>query len=411
MNASGVFTASIRGLSAVSRFILFLYLGRYVDPATIGVYGVMTAICALVVQFLGLEFHYFNARAILALEAGRRGRLIKDQFALHVLCYLALIPWLSIVFGIGALEWKYALYFFPLVVVEHLGQEIFRVLVTCFRPVFATVVLFVRTGLWVFVFLWVMEFVDHTAPLEKLLLIWLCFSALSVVLGLGGLRKELFVGTLRVPIDWEWIQDGLKKAFPFLVTTVLFTLLQFLDRFALQYFHGEQAVGIFFLFSSLASFLGIVLTFSVGVFYGPRAIYAYQNFGLDGYQRERRILIRKYLLAGSIVILPAIVGIFIVLNWVGRAEYYENIQVYWILLVANIVMLVADVINFDLYVRGWDKAIMWSAVIGVLVALALQMAFVPHWGIIGAAMATTLSYAALGTIRYLFLRGHAPISA
>lgn len=411
MNRSRIFAAGIRGISAISRFVLFLYLGRNVDPVIIGIYGLIAATSGLVVQFVGLEFHYFNARAILAVERDQRARLIRDQFVLHLLSYVAVIPWLSLVFTIGFLDWKYAVYLFPLVIFEHLGQELFRVLVTCFRPVFATCVLFVRTGLWAFVFIVVAELAGKGEPLETLLLIWLIFSAVSVILGIGGLWSQLSTDSVKSPIDWRWLQGGIRKSVPFLITTVCFTGLQYFDRFFLDYFLGERDVGIFFFLSSLASILYIVLTFSVGIFHGPKTIYAFQNLGVIEYNKERSLLARNYLVAGSIVILPAVLAIYIVLGWVGKAVYYDHLHIYWIMLLANAVLIVSDLINFDLYVRGRDMAIMWSAVIAMFFAAALQFLFVPVLGMVGAAIATTASYLVLGMVRYMFLKGYPSIFA
>lgn len=406
MKKTKIFTAGIRGISALSRLVLFLYLGRNVDPAIIGIYGLIAATSGLVVQFVGLEFHYFNARAILAVESEGRSRLIRDQFVLHLMCYVAVIPWLSLIFACGFLDWKYAVYFFPLVIFEHLGQELFRVLVTCFRPVFATFVLFVRSGLWAFVFIVVVELAGKGEPLETLLLIWLIFSVLSVILGMGGLWSQLSTDSVKDPINWEWLWGGIRKSVPFLVTTVCFTALQYFDRFFLNYFLGERDVGIFFFFSSLASILYIVLTFSVGIFHGPKTIYAFQNLGVIEYNKERSLLAKNYMVVGGIVIVPAILAIYIVLGWVGKAVYYDHLHVYWIMLLANVVLIASDFVNFDLYVRGRDMAIMWSAVIAMFLSAALQFLFVPAFGMIGAAIATTSSYLALGAVRYLFLKGY-----
>ena len=102
--------------------------------------------------------------------------------------------------------------------------------------------------------------------------------------------------------------------------------------------------------------------------------------------------------------MPAIGAIYVVLWAVAKDNYYDYIHVYWIMVAASIVLTVSEFINFDLYVRGRDMEIMWSAVIGSLAALVLQVAFVSSMGVLGAALATTLSYIVLGIVRYMFLR-------
>lgn len=403
MQPSRLLTVFIRALSAISRFGLFLYLGRNVDPETVGIYALISAVAALFVQFVGLEFHYHNSRTILAVDGVRKAQVIRDQFILHLLTYLVVVPWLVILFIAGLLDWHYALYFFPLVVFEHLSQEVFRILVMCFRPVFATIVLFVRTGLWVLIFLPIMEVFPNSPALETLLITWLSFSAASVFLGFLRLRSELSAGNLFSPIDWRWIMEGTKAAFPFFVTTCFLTALQLVDRFVLQYFHGEAAVGVVFFFSSLASFFYTFLIFSVAIFHGPKMIHAYQNLTYAEYRKERAVFIKNHVLVGATIVLPAIVAIYPVLGWVGKTQYADFMHVYWIMLLANVVMVIADFFNLELYVRRLDTAIMWAVIASAIISIVLQISFVSTLGVIGAPIATTCSYVTLGIVRYAFL--------
>lgn len=410
MKTRGLLTVATRGLSAVAKFALFLYLARNFEAGVIGSFGLITATCALVVQFLGLEFHYFNTRALLAVEHNERGRLIRDQFVLHFICYLIVVPWFTLLFTTGFMDWKYAIYLFPLIIMEHLSQEMFRVLVTCFKPIFATFVQFVRGGLWVIGFIAFAEIAGREGSLEGLLGTWLTFSAASVVLGAIGCGSVVTSQSIATRIDWVWISRGMKISMPFVVTTVCFTGLQYFDRFFLNHFMGEAEVGIFFFFSSLASFFYLVITFAVGIYAGPKILYAYQTLGQSAFRKERSEAIKKNIRVGLVILFPAVFSIYLVLAWVGKPEYYANVHVYWIMLGANIVLLVADGINFELYVRGRDMAIMWSAVAAMILSAVFQTLMIPNFGIEGAAMATMATYASLGLLRYGFLQYRKPLN-
>jgi len=404
MHIESLVTTALRGLSAFSRFFLFVYLGRNADIELLGAFGVIAALCAIIVQFAGLELHYINARVLLSVPGEERGKYLYDQFYFHLLTHLVLLPWLLLVFILGYLDPGLAIYVIPLIFFEHFSQEMFRVLVTLFRPVLATLILFIRSGLWIFAFIGITALFELQITIKGVILAWLLSSFAAFIIGLFVLRGVAGKWHRFSGIDWKWLQSAVVMTFPFIINTVLFTTMQSLDRLVLNYHHGESSTGVFFFFSSMASAFYLVLSFSVGIFHGPRAIQAFKLGQLDEYQKERALIIKKYIRIGAIIIVPAIFSIYPILWIVDKAAYAEYVVVYWIMLGANILLVVSDVINFDLYVREKDRAIMFSVIVCFIAALVAQVALVPDFGVIGAAIATTFAYMLLGLSRWLLVK-------
>ena len=63
-------------------------------------------------------------------------------------------------------------------------------------------------------------------------------------------------------------------------------LLQFIDRFVLNYFDGEYLVESFF-YAGIATSIHLFANYTVGVFHGPIAIKKYRNEGVSSYLKEK----------------------------------------------------------------------------------------------------------------------------
>ena len=389
--ASIILTVFFRLSGALSKFVLFLYLGRMVETAQIGLLGIIYAVLAIFVQLVGAELHYVNSREIVSSAKAHAAGLIRGQLLLHFVSYFLIVPVLSLVFLFGILDWMYFYLVLCLLIAEHLGQELFRFLQFCFRPVLGALVLFIRSGVWVFIFIGAVEHYDIVPSIQNILKIWLSSALLAVIFGAYFIRDFLFDRQAISVFTLKWAATALKKASPFFVSMACFSLFQYIDRFILNYTLGPASVGIFFFLASLASFLQVFVTFSVGVFYGPRAIRAFHQEGLKRYLEVRSTFIKRSVVFCFVGLVPALVLISPVLNFVGKADYISYVHVFFLMLVANGMMIGADFANLDLYVRNLDREMMFSTILGLVIAFIIQIASIVILGVTGAAIGAILS--------------------
>ena len=119
----------IHGANLGSRFLFIFFLAKFLDPAMVGYYGIFTATVGYCLYFVGLDFYTYVSREILKTNSAERGRLLKGQAALACALYVILLP-VGILF-LGRSGWPGHLvwWFFPILVLEHLNQELSRLLV------------------------------------------------------------------------------------------------------------------------------------------------------------------------------------------------------------------------------------------------------------------------------------------
>src|SRR5690606_28781255 len=169
-----------------------------------------------------------------------------------VLAYLLVLPLLVVIFLQGWLPWRLAGGFFALLVIEHLAQELNRLLVAMSEQLLASVVLFLRSGLWAPVPLPLMWAVPESRQLGTVLTAWLAASSLAVLLGVVRLL-QLDHASLSRPIDWLWLGRGLKVALPLLVGTLALRGVFTFDRYWVEHVAGLEVLGAYTLYMGTAS--------------------------------------------------------------------------------------------------------------------------------------------------------------
>jgi O-antigen/teichoic acid export membrane protein len=379
------------------------FLVKYLNPKDVGVYGLMVATIGIATYFLGMDFYVFNTREILAQESSERSLLIRDQFVFHLLAYAVVLPLLLTIFYVRFLPWRLIGWFYSLLVLEHLSQEIYRVLIALSKPVLANIILFFRAGIWVYLLLGMIYFLPHLRSVEWVFALWNLGVMISVFLGFFSLREMEWRSVCSTSVQWRWILNGLKTSSMFFLSTLMFLVMQHASRYFLKYHHGEAAVGVFTFYSSIANVLEVFIFTSVFSIFFPKIISAYQGNRFQEY----KLLVKKMsiLAIGFLVLLVAMafVGIYPVLKIINKPIYEGHIKAYWILLVSVFFVVLGQIFNYLLYARKMDTVIVGSAGIAFLVAIIANVLLVPGRGIEGASMATCIAMFVLWVTRGIYL--------
>ncbi|WP_297484114.1 oligosaccharide flippase family protein, partial [Sulfurimonas sp.] len=258
--SSSIVNLGLRGLSMLAKFLLIIYIGKFLSVSELGEYGLFVTTVTISIYFLGLDFYTYNTREILAKEKEARLPLIRDQFVFHLLVYVIVLPLLLSIFLFGIIETKFIVYFYLILVFEHLAQELYRLYTTLQKPIFANFLLFLRTGLWVYVIIavWYVN-IDGLKNLTTVWIGWIVGSFVSIIVGVVSLNKEYDFKGLAEKIDWVWIKNGLKVSMPFFVATLAYKVIEFSDRYMIDYYMTKADVGIYTFFGSIANTINIVV--------------------------------------------------------------------------------------------------------------------------------------------------------
>ena len=99
----------LRFSGAIAKFVLTLYLAKFLSPQDLGEIALLIALVTISTQIIGMDVHYFNSRIISSGSKTIASNTIKSQIYLHLISYIFLIPFLCFLVYVGFL--KLAFYF------------------------------------------------------------------------------------------------------------------------------------------------------------------------------------------------------------------------------------------------------------------------------------------------------------
>lgn len=400
----GLLNAALRALTLASKFVLLLAMARYFPPADVGTYGLASGAITMAIYVLGLDFYVFNTREVLARSADERTPLIRDQLVFHALTYVVAIPAvMGIVFGGAFLPWRLAGWFLGVLIVEHLSQEAFRLLVVLGRPVAANVALFLRAGAWIFPLALLLLVNESSRHVRSALIGWFVGALASIALAAWQLRGLPWGAARGAPVGWRWIRTAAMGALPFFLGTLALRGTEYCDRFFLQRFAGESLLGVYTFYWNVASAVQTLVIAGVVQLLYPAAVEAYQNGDLPSYRAEMERMTRGAFGMAVLASVGAMIMIGPVLQLIGRPLYAEHRGVLWLLVTGVLANIAAMIPNYALYARRRDRLLLAANASALVASLGANAVLAPRFGIYGSAGAyllanLTLAVAMIGVL-------------
>lgn len=369
---------ALRGMTLGSKFLLIFFLARFLEPADLGLYGLLVATIGYALYLLGLDFYTFTTRELFKRERCEWGGLLKDQGVLTILLYAIFMPLLLLVFSTDSLPWSVAGWFYALLVLEHLNQEMMRLLIAISEPLLASLTLFFRTGIWAIAVTLLMFFSPEVRNLNTVLLAWILGSFSAFLLAVWRLYC-LKVGGWRKRVDWSWIWQGTKIAFPLLIATLALRGLFTLDRYWMEALAGLEVLGAYVLFIGVANAIMSFLDAGVFAFIYPGLISAFQQQRADAFRQGVKKLLIQTTGFSLIFAVTALLLIDPLLNWLDKPLYREQEGMFPWILMSTVLYALGMIPHFALYAQGRDRPIIHSHLVSLAVFVPATWFFSTQW--------------------------------
>lgn len=384
---------ALHGATLGARFVFIFFLAKYLDPASVGFYGLFTATVGYSIYFVGLDYYTYVTREILKTPVEQRGLLLKGQVSLSVLLYFIFLPvGLAILLQYSGWPKYLFLWFVPILMLEHFNQEMYRLLIALSEQVAASAILFVRQGSWALVVVAVMAVDPQTRQLQSVMAFWAAAGCAAAVIGIWKVMR-LRMGGWGLPVDWGWIKRGVIVSGTFLIATLSLRGIQTFDRYWLEALGSIEIVGAYVLFFGVASTLLTFLDAGIFAFTYPSLIKLHQE-KQNGVARKKvnhmyaiTVLLSAAFALVSWHLLPYL------LLWIDNPIYLESINLYLWLMMAMIINSISMVPHFALYARGCDKPIIQSHMAALVAFLGATWALSKSYPILAVPIGLNLSFA------------------
>lgn len=356
----------LRGSTLVSKFLLIFLLARFLEPAEVGLYGLLVATVSYALYFLGFDFYVFTTREIIKASPDNRGRLLKSQVGLCMFLYIVFLPLSLSLFAFELLPWWLAPWFISLLVLEHINQELNRLLVALNRQLIASLVLFFRAGAWALIVVLVLGLNENLRSLSTVVGGWLMGGTVAVLLGFAAVAKAGMGGWTK-KIDWMWVRKGLRVALPMLISSIALRGLFTLDRYWFEAWVSLEALGAYVLFMGIATAMQSFMDAAVFTFLYPGMISAHASGEPELFRQKHKQMVVQTVLLLAVFSGVAMAAIGPIVSWLDRPIYLEHIDIFMWVLVANVLFILGALPQYALYAQNFDRPIIFNHLIGFLV--------------------------------------------
>jgi len=368
-----VVNMGLRGLALISRFFLIFLLAKTLEPDQVGQFGLFAATVAFSVLLIGGDFYIYSQRELLSGRSERWSFILQHQALAACIVYLIALPLQALWFYFDLLPRTVSIWFFVLLVGEHLAQEVNRLLIALQRPVLASAVLLLRSGVWVWIAIPILWYYPEFRSLDTVYKAW-CGGVISAFV-IGAFVVYRTIPEWRLwKIDPLWIIRGFKVASLFLFATLCLRALFTIDRYAVEYLTDDVFLGVYVFFIGIAMAVSSFLDASVIAFLYPRMVSAFRKGKLEEYKSLQKEMRNSVFIVGVILILTAAAITPLLLGWIGRPVYQEFMSTLWMLLIMALAYNIALIPHYSLYAIGDDRGIMLAHISSLVVFIVVTFA-------------------------------------
>lgn len=374
-----------RGLTIIAKFLLSIIIVKELSVTELGVYGIFQTTITLLIYLLGADFYTYNARELIKNDQKSLDYYIGNQLVFHGLIYIIVLPLSLLIFFYNVIDTNYIIYFYSILVLEHISQEIYRILIVLKKSVISSLTLFLRAGLWIMVLCLFWQMGWGKTEIEYIFKFWIIGSMLSVIIGVWHLNfKPVF------KIDFKWIKTGVRMATPFLIATVFYKVIEFSGRYFIDFYWTKAEVGIFTFFSGISNAMFVFVQSMVIIVMSPYLIES-SNKGKSEFNKVFRDYKKRIITTTIIGFVLACICIYPLLLFVDNEELLQNMLAFVLLLLAVAFFCFSYIPHYGLYVYHKDRALLICSIFGAIAIVILNFLLVPKYGINGAAIAQVLS--------------------
>lgn len=368
MNIKPIINIGIRGLTMVSRFILIFVIAKLLPNSDMGLYGLLTTTIVFSLYVVGLDFYIHSTRELIKTDRSLWGRFFKSQITLSSVLYIIYLPCITLIFYYNLLPWSICTYLIVILVLEHLCQELQRILIADQKPLQANLGLFIRTGLWPLVVVPMLYFDVIHRNLSIVLYAWIIGDLLAFVYFIYMLHTMRIKGW-RLSVDWAWIWQGVKICSFFLIGTLTLRFGNVAERFWLQNISTLEIVGVYSFYVGISSVLSSFIDAGVIAFKYPRLIKAFTEKNMALFQKEKKEMTTQLICWLLILTTFSFSLIHYVLSFVGKEIYFEFLPIFYVTLSTAFFSCLSLLPHYELYARAKDKIIVLSHILSLPVFL------------------------------------------
>lgn len=382
----------LRGLTLAAKFALTLFIAKFIDFHTLGIYGLVAGAAVIFPIVAGLGLIRILSRNAVTQQLNEVTRVLRLYWGVQVAVY-ALISFVSLGVGIYLNQVALALIVLNIVLLEHVNNDLFVLLNHLLRPCLANVLMFFRTAAWICAYMIFAFLFPSFRDLQVLLMFWIGGGLLAIAGFALATRDWPWLTAMSGGGHREWFLHHLKASRTLYVNDIVNTVAQYADRYLVSVFMGLEFTGVYVLFWSIGNALSNLVDTGIIQVSGPKLIDAHARQDRSYWTVFRRLLVQTMTIS---VVLAIVTGILvkIAVPYLDRPLVADWMPVLWLVLLGFVLRMTYEVQGTVFYSHYKDSFTLFSGLFVIALSIFANVTLIPPFALDGAASAIIVSYGA-----------------
>ncbi|MFN0728530.1 MATE family efflux transporter [Polaribacter gochangensis] len=380
-----------------SKFIILTLMSKYFNVNVFGNYGLITSLITILIFALGLDFYNFSIRDILNTNKAQEVvNKVISSLLLYVVIYVVFSFIAYSVFNNVSYLKPFVFLVIGLSITEHFSQETYRLLIGFKKVLFANVLLFTRTMGWSIIIVFY-YFNNITITINSILSLWLAANTLTIIIVLIYAFYKNHNKILKGKLIVNWVKKGLRISSIFLIATISLKMMEYANRFIVDFFMGEKLAGIFLFYSNISMLITVYVNTIVISFELPELISSTNSPTIFKLLKKFKKSLLTHVIISSVFLLIIIKPL---LFWQNKIEFETYLPLIFFMIIGTGLMNYSLIYHFKLYIFHKDKSLLKVMVVSALLSLILTIMFTFFFGVYGTASAFLISCIILFFMRF-----------
>lgn len=385
---------ALRVAMLAAKFILSLFMARYLGLEELGVYGLILGASGTVQALLRLGVFNTLARDAVHQPLVELVGHLRHYGIGVVSIYILLAPAMLFAgdyFG----HFETALLVLGVIALEHLAFDIFILTNNLNKPLAANVMLSLQSASWIYLYVILAFFIPSLRTLDTVLMFWMGGGLITVGAAWFATRNWPWKEAWALPLEKAWYLQTIVRSWRLYACDVMAILTVYLDRFLITFFLNLEVAGVYVLFSQVVNAICNLVGAGVIQMYRPQLLMAYKEGDAEKFESKyKTLLLRAIGSATGLSIMAAIVVPFMI-SFTKQPLAMDYLPLLWMMLFALLFRVGADVVRNRVYARHQDKWNLYSNGLGLLASAGIGALSMWLIGVYGAVITTILSFSAM----------------
>jgi O-antigen/teichoic acid export membrane protein len=398
---TAMFSAMLRFSGMAMRFLLSVFMVKYMSLSDIGGFSLMLGVTGLLPSLAGFGLNYFMSRDLVGTDRDAALAIVRDRLMITCIAATACVLLLVGAAVVGVVSLPMPLWLgCAVILLELVGVDLQVALLARGKPMAANINLLLRSGLWNGVYVAAAFAFPALRSLSALAVFWLAGLVVSHLLLLFSYRAdwhEIFLA--RSISRSNYLKSVPPQAILIYISELGLSGSLYIDRFIITAFCGLASAGTYFFFSSIVGAVYTICISATVQIFLPQLRAAYTNGGLAGLDAAMWPRFRQT--AGISIVLLGISApvIWMTWQWIGHKDLQEAVFILPILLIGYAMKIASEFFSVSLAAAQRDREYAGYHMASLVLTVGIGCIAIPFLGSLGAAVALLVTSAALVAVR------------